>query len=65
MSETGGNSMSVKSATVFFDCRGCGWSTGANNEEWAVEMITERIRDHLLHDSRHCGLPWVSNKDQS
>jgi hypothetical protein len=49
--------MSEKSATVFFDCRGCGWSCGTNNDEFAVEFLPERIRDHLLHDSRHLGLP--------
>lgn len=47
----------TKSPTVFFDCRGCGWSCGTNNDEFAVEFITERIRDHLKHDSRHLGLP--------
>lgn len=50
--------MAGKEATVFFDCRGdCGWSVGCNNEEWAVDFITKQIRNHLLYDSRHCGLP--------
>lgn len=52
--------MNERSATVFFDCRDCGWSTGANNQEWAIDIIVERIRDHLMHDSRHLGLSRVS-----
>jgi hypothetical protein len=49
--------MPIKSKTVFFDCRDCGWSTGANNERWAVDIILANIRNHLLYDSRHLGLP--------